>query len=152
MRPTLRDRTPAPRQLVRDVVFPRTPGVYVVYEPHPPAERPLYVGVAATQTLCERWCAQHLKNRAGGSALRRTLGVDLALVETKLTHRVGRYYPDDVEQAITDFLESCEIELYSTATADEAEDLEVELRERLQPRLNISRGRRRRRSSRGPTN
>jgi len=27
------------RQLVRDGVFPRTPGVYVVYEPAPPDER-----------------------------------------------------------------------------------------------------------------
>lgn len=132
------------RQLVRDAVFPRMPGVYVVYEPDPPDERPLYVGVAAAQTLCERWCAQHLKNRAGGSALRRTLGVELGLVETKLTHRVGRYYPPAVEQAITDFLQRCEVELHEVASADEADDLEVDLRERLKPRLNVARGRRRR--------
>lgn len=133
------------RQLVRNAHFPRTPGVYVIYEPDPPDERPLYIGVAAMQTLCERWCTQHLKNRAGGSALRRTLGVELGLVETKLTHKVGRYYPPDVEQAITDFLETCEVELHQTATAEEADDLEVQLCDRLQPRLNVSRSRRRRR-------
>lgn len=131
------------RQFVRDAIFPRTPGVYVVYDPDPTDERPLYVGVAATQTLCERWCAQHLKNRAGGSALRRTLGVELGLVETKLTHKVGRYYPPEVEQAITDFLETCEVELHEVATSDEADDLELELRQGLHPRLNVSRARRR---------
>ena len=134
------------RQLVRDAVFPRRPGAYVVFEPDPPDDRPLYVGVAATQTLCERWCAQHLKNRAGGSALRRTLGVELGLVDTKLTHRVGRYYPPAVEQAITEFLEGCEVELHQAASADEADDLEVELRELLKPRLNASRARRRRKA------
>jgi hypothetical protein len=64
------------------------PGVYVVYAE---GDAPLYVGVAVTQSIRKRWESQHLKPRAGGSALRRTLGVHLALVETKLRTTQGRY-------------------------------------------------------------
>ena len=130
-------------QLVSRAVFPTSPGAYVVYRPG--AERPLYVGVAATQTLADRWRKQHLYPRAGGSALRRSLGVHLGLVERKLRGADGRYYPPAVEQEITRFLESCEIQVFATDTADEADDLEHELRQRLNPELNIARGRRRRR-------
>jgi len=63
------------RKLVRIASFPDSPGVYVVYRPD--QERPLYVGVAATQTIAERWRKQHLYPRAGGSALRRSLGLHL---------------------------------------------------------------------------
>ena len=131
------------RQLVGRAVLPTSPGVYVVYRAG--AERPLYVGVAATQTVAERWRKQHLYPRAGGSALRRSLGLHLGLVATKLRRGDGRYYPPGVEEAITRFLESCEIEFFPTATADEADDLEHELRQQLRPELNIATGRRRRR-------
>ena len=112
------------RQLVSRAVFPTSPGIYVVYQPG--RERPLYVGVAATQTVADRWRKQHLYPRAGGSALRRSLGVHLALVATKLRRADGRDYPPAVEEEITRFLESCDIELFPTATADEADDLEHE--------------------------
>lgn len=131
------------RQAVREAAFPDSPGVYGVYQPG--HERPLYVGVAATQTIAGRWRKQHLYPRAGGSALRRSLGLHLELVAAKLRTSEGRYYPAAVEAEITRFLEGCEIEFFPTATADEADDLEVELRDRLKPELNISRGRRRRR-------
>lgn len=74
-----------------------------------------------------------------------SLGLHLKLVRTKLRTSEGRYYPAPVEAEITGFLEGCEIEFYPTASADEAEDLEVEFRDRLKPELNISRARRRRR-------
>jgi hypothetical protein len=130
------------RQVIDTASFPESPGVYVVYRVGD--DCPLYVGVAATQTIAERWRKQHLYPRAGGSALRRSLGVHLGLVTGKLRRSDGRYYPADVEQQITAFLKACEIELFSTANADEADDLEVELRERLRPELNIATGRRRR--------
>jgi len=63
------------RELVRIASFPESPGVYVVYRPG--LERPFYVGVAATQTIAERWLKQHLYPRAGSSALRRSLGLHL---------------------------------------------------------------------------
>lgn len=85
-----------------------------------------------------------MRNRAGGSALRRSLGPYLGLVDVKLTKKAGRYYPPKVEEAITTFLETCAVEFFQTATEKDADDLEVELRERLKPRLNISRARRRR--------
>jgi len=130
------------RELIRIAAFPDTAGVYTVYRPG--QERPLYVGVAATQTIAERWLKQHLYPRAGGSAFRRSLGLHLGLVAAKLRRRDGRYYPPEVEQEITRFLESCEVEFFPATTADEADDLEVELREQLRPELNISSGRRRR--------
>ena len=47
--------------------------MYVVYPPSAREnDRPLYVGVAGAQTIAKRW-RQHLTNRAGGSALRRSL-------------------------------------------------------------------------------
>lgn len=131
------------RSRVASAVFPERPGVYIVYREG--ADRPLYVGVAATQTLNKRWRRQHLRPRAGGSALRRSLGLYLGLVERKLKNSDGRYYPPDVEAAITDFLISCEVELISASSPDAADDLEVEVRGRLFPELNISRARRRRR-------
>ncbi len=91
------------REIIARAAFPEGFGVYAVYEADAAAERPLYVGVAATETIRDRWRKYHLKNRAGGSALRRSLGVYLGLVESKLTRRRGRYYPAKVEQAITDF-------------------------------------------------
>jgi hypothetical protein len=132
------------RQLVGSAVFPVSPGVYVVYRSA--AERPLYIGVAATQTIKDRWHKQHLRARAGGSALRRSLGFHLGLVEAKLRLSDGRYYPPAVEQEITRFLQSCEVKFFPTATADEADDLEHELRQGLDPELNIATGRRRRRA------
>ena len=69
------------------------------------------------------------------------------LVDTKLSRKVGRYHPPEVEQAITDFLETCEVELHEAATPDEADDLELDLRHRLHPRLNVSRARRRKAGS-----
>ena len=130
------------RQLVGSAVFPTSPGVYVVYRRG--EERPLYVGVAATQTIQKRWRKQHLRARAGGSALRRSLGLHLGLVATKLKISEGRYYAPDVENEITRFLEGCEVSFFPTTTADEADDLEVELRAQLRPELNIASGRRRR--------
>lgn len=122
-------RTRAP-----DTNFPDRPGVYVLYGEGP---HPLYVGVAATQSLAERWGRQHLRDRAGGSALRRSLGVHLGLVKEKLTRATGRYYEPDVEQGITSFLESCEIELYEAPDASAARLLEAELIDRLAPTLNV---------------
>jgi GIY-YIG catalytic domain-containing protein len=90
---------------VRDAAFPQTSGAYAVWGD---GDRPLYVGMAATQTLAQRWRRQHLRPRAGGSALRRTLGVRLGLVAEKL-RRPERYYPAEVEAAITDFLLGCRI-------------------------------------------
>lgn len=130
------------RQRVSEAVFPDRPGVYVVYDDG--ADRPLYVGVAATQTLSERWNRQHLRDRAGGSALRRSLGVHLSLVDAKLRTQESRYYPREAEAAITAFLNGCEVELFPVATSEEADDLEATLREELRPRLNISTARRRR--------
>jgi hypothetical protein len=130
------------RQVVGRAAFPTSPGVYVVYRAR--EKRALYVGVAATQTIAERWRKQHLYPRAGGSALRRSLGVHLRLVTRKLRRADGRYYPPDVEQAITRFLTRCEVEFFPTETADEADDLEHKLRQRLNPRLNIATGPRRR--------
>lgn len=45
-----------------------------------------------------------------------------------------RYYPPDVEAAITAFLQSCVIELHPTSTDKETRNLEDELIERLNPR------------------
>jgi hypothetical protein len=124
------------RQRVAEADFPETPDVYVVYAGD---ARPLYVGVAATQSIRKRWRGQHLRPRAGGSALRRTLGVHLGLVETKLRTAEGRYYPSDVEAAITSFLETCEIEFHLAANAAAAQALEAELIGTLGPTLNVRR-------------
>jgi hypothetical protein len=127
------------RQLVRDAVFPPAYGAYVVWG-GATDEYPLYVGVAATQTIEQRWRRQHLLPRAGGSALRRTLGVDLGLVERKLNlKRDGRYYPQPVEQAITEYLRGCEVEFVVAETPEDARRIEKDLISELRPRLNVRR-------------
>lgn len=123
---------------VVDADFPHQPGAYVVYESEAD-ERPLYVGVAATQTIAQRWKRQHLYSRAGGSALRRSVGVSRGLVAEKL-RRPARYYPPEVEQAVTEFLKACFVETYPTATAEDAKALEARLIRELNPSLNVARG------------
>jgi hypothetical protein len=125
------------RQRIGETDFPSSPGVYVVHESLE-ATRPLYVGVAATQTIRQRWHGQHLRNRSGGSALRRTLGVFLGLVDSKLK-LPNRYYPPQVEEAITGFLKSCYVELFQTEDASQARALEVRLIGELTPVLNVRR-------------
>jgi hypothetical protein len=111
--------------------------VYIVWSADDPV-RPLYVGVAATPTIEQPWRGQHLINRAGSSALRRSLGVYLRLVERKLSvKREGRYYPTEVEKAITRFLRSCEVECRVASGPDEAREFERELIDELRPRLNV---------------
>lgn len=124
------------RQRVSDAEFSDAPGVYVVYADDP---RPLYVGVAATQSIKKRWRNQHLKPRSGGSALRRTLGVHLGLVAAKLRTAESRYYPPEVEEAITRFLESCQVEFHPAPDAAAARAREAELIAALQPTLNVRR-------------
>lgn len=68
----------------------------------------------------------------------------LSSVSRKLARADGRYYPPDVEQQITTYLNECQLELHPTANADEADDLELEIIAKLQPLLNVSRSRRRR--------
>jgi hypothetical protein len=129
------------RQRVATATFPPACGVYIVWESGR-ADRPLYVGVAATQTIDQRWRRQHLRSRAGGSALRRSLGVHLALVAKKLNLRTdGRFYPPDVEAEITGFLDSCDVEFRVAQTPHEARAIENELIRQLRPLLNV-RGRR----------
>ncbi len=131
---------PGPRRArLATAAFPDAPGVYALYD-SPDALVPLYVGVAATQSLRERWARQHLRGRAGGSALRRSIGVRLGLVSKKL-RRPDRYYPPDVEAAITAFLNDAWIELHPTTTADEARALEARLITELHPVLNVARPR-----------
>jgi hypothetical protein len=125
------------RLRIGEAEFPRSPGAYVVYSSRE-ATPPLYVGVAATQTIRQRWQGQHLRNRSGGSALRRTLGVFLGLVGSKLK-APNRYYPAEVEEAITRFLERCYVELYGTGSAAQARSLEGQLIGELDPLLNIRR-------------
>jgi hypothetical protein len=126
---------------VATAAFPNSYGVYVVYGTVAD-ERPIYVGVAGTQTIAERWRKQHLRPRSGGSALRRSLGLYLGLVEQKLRTSQGRYYSPEVEDAISAFLVKCYIEFFPTSTTDAADDLEVELRRSLRPRLNVNQARR----------
>lgn len=45
------------RESVRSAAFPTSPGVYVLYRAG--EQRALYVGVAATQTIADRWRKQH---------------------------------------------------------------------------------------------
>jgi hypothetical protein len=122
---------------IAEAAFPNAPGVYVVWG-HESGDRPLYVGKAGTQTLRRRWVGQHLRPRAGGSALRRTLGVHLGLVDEKL-RRPDRYYPRGVEEAIGEFLLKCPIEFFPTTSAEEASTKETELIRRLGPVLNVTR-------------
>ena len=125
-----------PRIVVRDVRFPEQIGVYAVWADGD--ERPLYVGVAATQTIAKRWLRQHLYPRAGGSALRRTLGLSLGLVAEKL-RRPARYYPPKVEDAITRYLQGCTVEFWPAVSAQAARTLEKSLIRQLLPRLNVRR-------------
>lgn len=120
---------------VAETVFPSLPGAYVVWESG--EERPLYVGVAKTQTLAQRWQRQHLYPRAGGSALRRSVAVYLGLVQQKL-RRPDRYYPASIEAQVTDFLRSCRVELLPTQSAEEAAVLEAQLIGKLRPKLNVA--------------
>jgi hypothetical protein len=136
-------RTPSPRVRVADALFPSTPGVYVVWGR--PARRPLYVGVAAKQSIERRWREQHLRDRSGGSALRRSLGPHGGFVKKKLSvSRDGRYYESDVEQKITALLIDLEVEFYECDRGEEAVALEIELIAELRPVLNSRRPRIRR--------
>jgi GIY-YIG catalytic domain len=112
-------------------------GCFAVYE-DAKAERPLYVGVAAKRGLVERWEHDHLRNRSGSSALRRSLGVHLRLVEDKL-RCPARYYPPEVEAAITTALRRGYIELYPCRSEAEALLLEGRLISELDPLLNVKR-------------
>ncbi|MHB1158290.1 MAG: GIY-YIG nuclease family protein [Phycisphaerales bacterium] len=123
------------RSRVADTKFPYTPGVYLVYESSA-ASRPLYIGKAGNQGICSRWLKQHLKDRSGGSALRRSIGIHLNLVGQKL-RRPDRQYPPSVEMEITRFLNSCYVEIVSRRDADQAETLEKKLILEQNPILNI---------------
>lgn len=125
------------KQLIQTAQFPELPGVYVVYE-NAHDEQPLYVGMAGTQTLRKRWQVNHLYARAGGSSLRRSLGLHLGLAKEKL-ERPERYYAPEIEAQITAFLASCWIEFEPTETAAEAQDLEARTIDRLGPLLNAAR-------------
>lgn len=132
------------RLRIGDAEFPHRPGAYVVWESER-SGRPLYVGVAATQTIDQRWRQQHLRLRAGGSALRRSLGPHLGLVERKLSvSRDGRFYPPGVEARISEFLLGCEIEFAPADSAEEASETEERLIGELRPLLNSRRPRVRR--------
>lgn len=121
-------------------MFPTNPGVYVVWEQG--FDRPLYVGVAARQSIAEHWLAQHLRDRAGGSALRRSLGPHAGFVEKKLSVRKdGPYYPAEVEAKITALVRTLEVEFYECDPGPEAGALEDELIAELRPRLNSRRPR-----------
>jgi excinuclease UvrABC nuclease subunit len=123
------------RQQISAAQFPDAPGAYVVFADASDHE-PLYVGRAARQTLRQRWSRQHLRNRSGGSALRRSLGVHLGLVEQKIV-KPERYYPSPVEEEITHRLRSYFVELHETATGEEAHELERRLIAELNPTLNV---------------
>lgn len=127
-------RAPSQRIRVADAVFPSNPGVYVVWDGT--ARRPLYVGVAAKQSIEERWRDQHLRDRSGGSALRRSLGPHGGFAKKKLSvSRDGRYYESDVEQKITALLLDLEVEFYECESGEEAVALETELIAELRPIL-----------------
>ena len=121
------------------LVAPESVGAYVVYAPGAyDGARPLYVGKAATQGVARRWREQHLRDRAGGSALRRALGVHLHLVDQKLK-RPDHYYPRDVEREITAFIERCGVVFHRAATAADASALKAKLIHQLDPILNVVR-------------
>jgi excinuclease UvrABC nuclease subunit len=103
------------------------------------SDRPLYVGKA--NNLRRRWARQHLRNRSNTSALRRSLGVHLGLVATKLK-KPERAYPEQVEERVTAFLGDCALDLRPTATPEDALRLEHDLIASLDPRLNVQRKRR----------
>ena len=125
------------RTQIQRTTFPGDVGCYAVYE-DAEAERPLYVGVAAKRGLVERWQRDHLRDRSGSSALRRSLGVHLGLVEDKL-RRPARYYPPEVEAAITTALRRGYVQLYPCGSEAEALLLEGRLISELDPILNVKR-------------
>ena len=125
------------RTMIGETELPGTVGCYVVYKT-PNAERALYVGMAGERGLHTRWSRDHLGRRSGSSALRRSLGVHLGLVDEKL-RRPNRYYPPEVEATITEALRSGYIELYPCASVEEARRLEMELISQLDPILNVQR-------------
>lgn len=118
------------------LVAPESVGAYVVYAPgaHDGA-RPLYVGEAGTREVARRWGEQHLRGGAGGSALRRAVGVHLHLVGEQLKGS-GDSYPSDVERAITAFIERCGVVFHRAATAADATALKAKLIHQLDPLLN----------------
>jgi hypothetical protein len=133
-------RAPSPRARVADAAFPSTPGVYVVWGQV--ERRPLYVGVAATQSIERRWRDQHLRDRSGGSALRRSLGPHGGFVKKKLSvSKDGRYYEADIEKKITALQSDLELEFYECENGEEAVALEAELITELRPLLNSRRPR-----------
>jgi hypothetical protein len=86
----------------------------------------------------QRWKRQHLRLRADGSALRRSLGVELGLVEKKLNIRTdGRFYPPAVEREISAYLSGCWIAFITASSPEEARCLEVGLIGALHPSLNV---------------
>ena len=135
--------TPSPCVRIADAVFPSTPGVYVVWGRA--ERRPLYVGVAAKQSIERCWRDQHLRDRSGESALRRSLGPHGGFVKKKLSvSKDGRYYEGDVEQKITALLINLEVEFYECESGEEAVALEADLIAELRPVLNSRRPRIRR--------
>lgn len=125
----------ATRLPIGTATFPNSCGVYVVYsDDH--CVQPLYIGKAATQTIRRRWERQHLVPRSGGSALRRSLAVHLGLVAQKLK-RPSRYYPDEIESAISDHLKRCYIRFEIRSTGADATRLEQREIRRLRPILNV---------------
>lgn len=122
-----------PKSPVTETDWPDTPGVYIVYESEQ-ASTPLYVGIG--KSLRRRWLQDHLRDRSGSSAFRRTLGVQLGLVSEKL-RRPDRYYPANVEAGVTEYLRTCWVQFIETPTREDASSLERELIARLKPRLNI---------------
>jgi excinuclease UvrABC nuclease subunit len=119
--------------------LPDEHGVYVVYK-SVEAPRPLYVGKAQSQTIRQRWMRNHLKDRAGGSALRRSLGPYLGLVDRKLVvSQDGRHYQEHVEDAITRALRTYYIEFHTTSAGEESGTLERRLIQELDPILNVQR-------------
>ena len=124
------------RQRVRTASYPASPGAYVLWETAD-CTAALYVGKAATQTIARRW-RQHRANRAGSSALRRSLGVHLKLVEQKL-RLPARYYEPSVEAEITRYLDGCYVEFFPTDSVESATATESNLIKGLNPRLNVHR-------------
>ena len=122
--------------LIESASFPNSPGVYTVHTSD--GRSVLYVGKATTQTIQQRWQRQHLYPRAGGSALRRSLGVHLGLGPEKLK-RPARYYPAEVETEITTYLRRCHIVFYRLSDPVEIAAQEGHLIRTLRPLLNVQR-------------
>jgi hypothetical protein len=125
------------RVSIASAVFPDKPGVYVVYESMT-AARPLYVGKAQSQSLRKRWQQNHLKNRSGSSALRRSFAVHRSFVAEKL-RLPERYYAVDVEQAVSDALKDCFVELFPMEWGEDIDSAERAKIRELDPILNVLR-------------